>query len=153
MVARHSEDLMALVPDVLQELAGLAELVGACTLREVAADHNEIGFNAVDLVADSVNQPRIMRSKMQVGQVNDASHGLATNAPPPSGFSYSEIEQQKQLRVHTKTLCALLLQEVWYLLPRDEMNLDILVLVAAALTDLSDAVRTHDSESFGQHSR
>ena len=62
-----------------------------------------------------------------------------------------EIQQQQQLGVHAESLGTLLLDEVGNVGARDEVDIDVLVLVAAALADLSDTMRTDDRESLGQH--
>src|SRR6185437_9646977 len=69
---------MAMIAQSLKELASLAELLGPGALREVAADHDEVGFQLIGLPLDGLDQLLVVRAEMQVGKMHDASHGPST---------------------------------------------------------------------------
>ena len=60
--------------------------------------------------------------------------------PPRHGVGSSEAQEDQQLDVDAEALGALLLEEVGDVGARDEMDVDVLMLVAAALADLPDAM-------------
>ena len=55
MIPRNAEDFVAPVAQARQELARFLELLGAGTLREVAANDDQIGFRLVDAFLHSFN--------------------------------------------------------------------------------------------------
>ena len=74
MVARYREHFMAAVVQTLQKLAGFAKLLGPGALREVAADDDQIRLQLVDLPVDRLDQPVVMGPKVEIGEMDDASH-------------------------------------------------------------------------------
>ncbi len=74
----HGEHVMAGIAQALEEIAGFLELLGPRALREIAADDDEVGLLFVDARLDRFDQPRIVRSEMQVGQMNQPGHSTAT---------------------------------------------------------------------------
>src|SRR4051812_5411936 len=138
-----------------QELASLRELLGARALSEIAADRDQIGLESVDLAQDSIDETIVMRTEVEIGQMSDGGHVRHSNAAAAWRFSLrpSEIQEQEQLDVHTEAFCAFLFKEVRNIGARDEMDIDVLILVAAALADPADAVGADQSEGFRQHPR
>src|SRR5206468_8077965 len=67
--------------------------------------------------------------------------------------SPSEVHEDEQLHVDAEAFGALLLDEIGNVLARDEMDVDVLVLVPAALADPPHPMRTHQGEALRQHSR
>ncbi len=61
------------------------------------------------------------------------------------------IQEQQQLDVDAEPFGALLLDEVRDVGARDEVDVDVLILVAAALADPAHAVRADEREAFRQH--
>ena len=66
---------MAAFAQPIEEFARLPKLFGPRALREIAADHDEVGLELVDLPPDRFDQALIVRAEMQVGQMDEASHG------------------------------------------------------------------------------
>src|SRR5205814_10467064 len=64
----------------------------------------------------------------------------------------SEVHKDEQLDVDAEPFGALLFDEVVDVRPRDEVAVDILMLIAAALADPFDSVRMDKSEALRQHS-
>src|SRR5690242_19294669 len=77
-----------------------------------------------------------------------ATASLRTPSPLPG----SEVQEKQQLAVDTEPVGALLFEEVGNLIAADEVNLDVLMLIAPAFADLLDSVRSDDREPLGQHS-
>src|SRR5690349_22259282 len=67
--------------------------------------------------------------------------------------SRSVVQEKQQLDVDAEPFGALLLDEIRDLGARHEVNVDVLILVAAALADLANAVGTDEREAFRQHAR
>ena len=72
VVAGHAEHFVARCLQPLEELAGLAELLGPRALGEVAADDDEVGLQLVDTPLDGLDQPLVMGAEMQVGKMDEA---------------------------------------------------------------------------------
>ena len=64
---------------------------------------------------------------------------------------FRSLSEDQQLHVDPEALGALLLDEIGDVGARDEMDVDVLILVAAALADLADAMRADQGEAFRQH--
>ena len=79
VVAGNSEHFVTGMLKPLEELAGLAELLGPGALGEVAADDDEVGFSA-STRSRRPHQPFVMRAEMQVGKMHEPGHGRASNA-------------------------------------------------------------------------
>ena len=62
----------------LEEAACLLELLRSGALREIAADHDQVGLKLVRLALDGLDQFGIVSAKMQVREVEKASHGRPT---------------------------------------------------------------------------
>jgi hypothetical protein len=75
MVAGHAQQLVPPLAQPVQETAGFLELLRPGALREIAADDDKVGLERLDALLDAIDQPLVMSAKMQVGEVNDASHG------------------------------------------------------------------------------
>ena len=72
-------DAQYLVPPLLQlfeEMTGFAKLLGACALGEIAANDDEVGFQLVDFCLDRLDDLLVVCAEMQVGEMDEASHGL-----------------------------------------------------------------------------
>ena len=74
VIAGHAEHLMAALAQPLEELARFPELLGPGALGEVAADDDQVGLQLVDLPFDRLDQPRVMRAEMKVGEMDEAGH-------------------------------------------------------------------------------
>ena len=77
-LAGHAEDLVAGIPESRQEPACLLELVGPRSLREIAADDDQVGPFFINPSLDRFDQLLIVGAEMQVGQMDQASHGSPT---------------------------------------------------------------------------
>jgi hypothetical protein len=77
VIAGDSEHFVAAVPQPFEELARLLELLGPCALREIAADHDEVGLELIHRPIDALDQPLVMSAEMEVGKMDEASHRLA----------------------------------------------------------------------------
>src|SRR3954452_8621298 len=86
MVARHAEHFVAAVAQPFQELAGFLELLGPGTLGEIATDDDKVGLELIDLPVDGFDEALVVRTEVQVGEVDDAGHRLA-NAKAVPRFS------------------------------------------------------------------
>ena len=78
MVSGHPEHLVPMIAQAVEEIASIAELLGTRALGEVAADDDEVGLELIDLPFDRLDQPLVMGAEMEVGEVNDAGHGMQT---------------------------------------------------------------------------
>ena len=76
MISRYSKHFMSTIAQLLEKLAGLLELLGSGTLREVPADDQKVRPKRVDIMRDCLDQPLVMSSKVEVRQVNDPGHAL-----------------------------------------------------------------------------
>jgi hypothetical protein len=65
---------VAVIAQLLEELAGFAKLFGPRALREVAADDDQIWLQIVDLAAHGVNEALVMSAEMKVRQMNNTGH-------------------------------------------------------------------------------
>ena len=74
MIARNGEHFVSSVAKTLEEAASLLELLGSRTLGEIPADDHKVRLCLVDLAFDAFDKPWVMRSKMEVGQMNDTRH-------------------------------------------------------------------------------
>ena len=127
------------------------ELFGARALREVAADDDKVGFQLVDPPLDRFNQPLVMSAEMKIREVDEASHAIM-NAPSSRGSRGSVVAGTKeQFDVDPETFGPLLFDEVRDLFARDEMDIDVLVLIAPAFANLADAVDANERKAFRQH--
>ena len=81
VVAGDSEDLVTGILQPGQEPAGLLELVGTRSLREIAADNHEVGFCFVDPGLDRLDEVRFVCPEMKVGQVDQPGHRARTRCP------------------------------------------------------------------------
>jgi hypothetical protein len=82
---------MPRVAQPLEELARFLELLGPRALGEIAADHDEVGLFLMNALLDRLDQPRIVRTEMQIRQMDEASHDARTRlGSPGSPFSWSE---------------------------------------------------------------
>ncbi len=90
MVARNAEDLMASIAQSFKKAASLLELLGLRPLGEVAADHDKIGPELIDLSLDRLNETIIVSTKMQVRKMNQASHENM-NASGEARFSRGKL--------------------------------------------------------------
>jgi hypothetical protein len=61
---------MPVVAQPFQEAAGLLELFGLGPLGEVAADNDEVRVSFIHLLLDGIDNCRIMRSEVEIRQVN-----------------------------------------------------------------------------------
>jgi hypothetical protein len=77
VIARDGEHIVALVTEPFEEPARLLELLGLGALGQIAADDDEIGICPIDLLLDCLDHLGIVRSEMEVGEVNQARHGKA----------------------------------------------------------------------------
>src|SRR5579884_718894 len=68
-----------------------------------------------------------------------------------SGRRPSEVHEDQQLHVDAEAFGALLLDEVRDLRARHEVDVDVLILVAAPFADLANAMRTHQRETLRKH--
>ncbi len=109
VVSGNTEHLVPTLPQAFEELACLAKLLGACALGEIAADHDQVGLQLVDLPLDSLDQTFVMRAEMKVGKMDDAGHGHANAV---TRRKRSEIQEQQQLDVDPEAFGALLLDEI-----------------------------------------
>jgi len=75
VIARYAEHFMAGVAQPFEEFAGFPELLGSGALGEVAADHDQVRLFLVNPLLDRLDKPRVVGAKVQVGEVNEASHG------------------------------------------------------------------------------
>jgi len=75
MVAGDAKHLVPVVAQALEEMAGFAELLGSGPLGEVATDHDEARLQRAQLGFDRFDQRLIVRTEVQVGKVDQASHG------------------------------------------------------------------------------
>ena len=80
MIARNAEHLMPGMLQPLEETACLLELLGLRALGEIAADDDEVGLQLIDAVLDGLDQALVMRAKMQVREMDEASHGASTTS-------------------------------------------------------------------------
>lgn len=79
-----------MITEGLEEMACLAELLGARTLREITANDDEVRLKLVDLQLNRFHQTLVMSAKMEVREMNDASHcgGIErVDRRPSSGLS------------------------------------------------------------------
>ena len=65
---------MPRVAQARQERARLLELGRSRPLREIAADHDEIGLLGVNAPFNRLDQGWIMGTEVKVGQMEEASH-------------------------------------------------------------------------------
>ena len=59
----------------LEKTAGLLELLGPRALREISTDHDQRGLQRVNAGANPRDKAFVVRSEMEVGQMNQAGHG------------------------------------------------------------------------------
>ena len=78
VVPGNGEHLVTRIAQPFEEAAGFLELLGARTLREVAADYDEIGPRLVDLALDGLDKPGIVGTEVQVGQMDQSRHCAPT---------------------------------------------------------------------------
>jgi hypothetical protein len=71
---------MAAFAQSFEELARLFELLCPRSLGEVAADDDQVGLELVHLRVNGLDQLVVVRSEMEVGQVDDASHVDSTTS-------------------------------------------------------------------------
>ena len=57
---------MSALAEPVEELAGFLELLGPGTLREIAADHYEIGLESSDRLLDGLDEILIVSAEMQI---------------------------------------------------------------------------------------
>jgi hypothetical protein len=69
-----------------EEFARFVKLLGPRTLREIAADDDEVGLQLVNLPVDRLDKPLVMSAEVKVGKMDYASHGVLENAVPAAGF-------------------------------------------------------------------
>src|SRR5438477_7229945 len=69
VVAGDPEDFVPALAQAFEEFARFAELLGPCTLREIAADDDEVGFQPVDLPVDRLDEPLVMSAEVQIGKM------------------------------------------------------------------------------------
>jgi len=81
VIAGHSDHIVAALAQAVEELASLAELLGPGALGEVAADDDKVGLELVGLAADGPDEALVMRSEVEVGQVEQASHSPVNALP------------------------------------------------------------------------
>ena len=71
---------MASILQPLEKAARLLELLGLGALGEVATDDDELGFKLVDALLDRLDQTLVMRAKVQVRKMDEASQGTSTTS-------------------------------------------------------------------------
>ena len=80
VVARYAQDFVAAFAQPLEEAACLLELIGRGALGEVAADHDQVGPELVDARLDRLDESRVVRPKVKIGQVDEAGHETPTTS-------------------------------------------------------------------------
>ena len=75
MIARHDQRLEPRGVQATKPGGGLAELVDASALGEVAADDHQVGLALLQPGGGGVDDLGIVRAEMDVGQVSDTGHG------------------------------------------------------------------------------
>ena len=75
MIARHDQRLEPRGVQATEPGGGLAELVDAGALGEVAADDHQVGLALLQPGGGGVDDLGIVRAEMDVGQVSDTGHG------------------------------------------------------------------------------
>ena len=78
VVTRHAQNLVAAFAKPFEEAACLLELLGRGALGEVAADHDQVGLELVDARLDRFDEPRVVCSKVKIGQVDETGHDSPT---------------------------------------------------------------------------
>ena len=86
MIARNTEHLVTRLAQLLEEMAGLLELLGPGALGEIAADHDQVGLQFVGLALDRFDEVFVVRAEVQVRQMDEASHP-SVNALQPCRFT------------------------------------------------------------------
>src|SRR4051794_4431439 len=89
------------------------------------------------------------------GSGGSLHESVFTDAEPSSACSNapSEVHEDQQLHVHAEPFRALLLDEIRDFRPGYEMDVDVLVLITAAFSDLAHAMGSHQRERLRQHAR
>ena len=64
--------------DPSQESGGFLELLGPRALSEISRNDDQVGRFLVETLFDRSDQLRVVRPKMQVGEMNQAGHGPTT---------------------------------------------------------------------------
>ena len=85
---------MARLAQPVEEVAGFLELLGPRALGEVAADDDEVGFLLVNALLDRIDQPRVVSTEMQIGQVDQPNHGNS-NALATARFTAYTAEMDR----------------------------------------------------------
>src|SRR5258705_6854141 len=109
------------------------------------------------IVAAEVTSPPIPRSSAKVPVTNSLRLKPEGSAMAPASKRVSAeglvIQEDEELHVDREALGALLFDEVGDCGALDEMDGNVLIMVAAALADPAQPVRADQSEAFRQHAR
>ena len=155
VVARHAEHLVAGVAKPLEEVAGFRELLGPGALREVAADDDEVGLELVDARSTASTSRSSWAPKWRSERWTSRGHGRIERA---AALSVQRRLRQKfrnssSLTSTPKPSARFCSMKFGISARGDEVDVDVLVLVAAAFADLADAVRADQREAFRDHPR